>query len=255
MHGNRRGFRAIERLALRRSMLQALLLIAGFFTCVVNVSSKAAVDSSNKNALTKPASCQVVEASPGSEIQPLLRTWPVLSSAQYGGLILFFSCILTWAILRIQGFGVSSTETKEPLKGLVDFSNPSSVLKLAQETATASGIFLFAFACEYFPPFPSTKRTWNVDDFSFYALIFFAVSFASVKKVRDTSVLNRLQTDEWKGWMQWLFIMYHYCAATSIYNCIRVFICSYVWMTGYGNFIYFTTTNNFCLARFIHMMW
>jgi len=25
--------------------------------------------------------------------------------------------------------------------------------------------------------------------------------------------------------------MYHYCAASPIYNVIRVFICAYVWMT------------------------
>ena len=52
-----------------------------------------------------------------------------------------------------------------------------------------------------------------------------------------------------------LFIMYHYCAAAPIYNVIRVFICAYVWMTGYGNFIYFTSTGNFCLGRFIQMLW
>ena len=179
----------------------------------------------------------------------------MLSSVQHGALILIWTCILSWFILRAQSYGVSPSRNEDPKSKLVSLSNPSSVLLMARETAAASGIFLFAFMCEYFPIFASTERTWNADDFAFLALLFFGVTAGSVTKVKDASMLNRLQTDEWKGWMQWLFIMYHYYAASSIYNCIRVFICAYVWMTGYGNFIYFTTAGNYRPGRFIHMMW
>jgi hypothetical protein len=211
--------------------------------------------------LTKPATCLRVPRNASTpdalagKLGALQTTWPVLSSGQYGALILFSTCILSWAILRAQSYGVSGAAEPAQKITLVSLSNPSSVLLLSQESAVASAIFLFAFAWEYFPLFASTERTWNADDFTFYALLFFAMTFGSLTKVKDASMLNRLQTEEWKGWMQWLFIMYHYCAAASIYNVIRVFICAYVWMTGYGNFIYFTTTSNFCLGRFIHMMW
>ncbi|KAL8484789.1 hypothetical protein ACS0TY_027186 [Phlomoides rotata] len=67
--------------------------------------------------------------------------------------------------------------------------------------------------------------------------------------------LNRHQTEEWKGWMQVLFLMYHYFAATEIYNAIRIFIAAYVWMTGFGNFSYYYIRKDFSLARFIQMMW
>ena len=50
------------------------------------------------------------------------------------------------------------------------------------------------------------------------------------------TMLSRPQTEEWKGWMQFAFIMYHYYRAWSAYNWIRVFVSSYVWMTGWGNF-------------------
>ncbi|KAJ6768483.1 N-ACETYLNEURAMINATE 9-O-ACETYLTRANSFERASE [Salix koriyanagi] len=63
------------------------------------------------------------------------------------------------------------------------------------------------------------------------------------------------QTEEWKGWMQVLFLMYHYFAATEYYNAIRVFIASYVWMTGFGNFSYYYVRKDFSLARFAQMMW
>lgn len=45
-------------------------------------------------------------------------------------------------------------------------------------------------------------------------------------------LLSRAQTEEWKGWMQFAFIMYHYYRAYSVYNVIRVFVSAYVWMTG-----------------------
>jgi len=44
--------------------------------------------------------------------------------------------------------------------------------------------------------------------------------------------------------------MYHYFAATEIYNAIRVFIAAYVWMTGFGNFSYYYVRKDFSLARF-----
>ena len=44
--------------------------------------------------------------------------------------------------------------------------------------------------------------------------------------------------------------MYHYFAATEIYNAIRVFIAAYVWMTGFGNFSYYYVRKDFSMARF-----
>ncbi|GKA25274.1 reduced wall acetylation 4-like protein [Tanacetum coccineum] len=52
-----------------------------------------------------------------------------------------------------------------------------------------------------------------------------------------------------------LFLMYHYFAATEIYNAIRVFIAGYVWMTGFGNFSYYYIRKDFSVARFAQMMW
>jgi len=47
----------------------------------------------------------------------------------------------------------------------------------------------------------------------------------------------RDQTEEWKGWMQVMFVWYHYFAAKEWYNWIRVYIACYVWMTGFGKLI------------------
>lgn len=66
--------------------------------------------------------------------------------------------------------------------------------------------------------------------------------------------LSREQTEEWKGWMQFMFIMYHYYRAYSVYNYIRVFVSSYVWMTGFGNYLYFEKTKDFSFERILSMV-
>ena len=70
----------------------------------------------------------------------------------------------------------------------------------------------------------------------------------------DVTILSREQTEEWKGWMQILFIMYHYYRAYYMYNEIRVFVSAYVWMTGFGNFQFFEKKKDFSLARIVSMV-
>eukprot|EP00758_Cryptobia_borreli_P002113 Tbor_TRINITY_DN2794_c0_g1::TRINITY_DN2794_c0_g1_i1::g.15216::m.15216 len=67
--------------------------------------------------------------------------------------------------------------------------------------------------------------------------------------------LQRDQTEEWKGWMQVMFLWYHYFNATEIYNVIRLYIAAYVWMTGFGNFSYYYVRKDFCFGRFFQMQW
>jgi hypothetical protein len=62
-------------------------------------------------------------------------------------------------------------------------------------------------------------------------------------------LLGRNQTDEWKGWMQCVFIMYHYYRARFVYNEVRVLVSCYVWMTGFGNYSYFMRKKNFSASR------
>jgi hypothetical protein len=70
-----------------------------------------------------------------------------------------------------------------------------------------------------------------------------------------TEILNRDQTEEWKGWMQFMFLLYHYCHAEPVYNAIRIMITCYVWMTGFGNFSFFYLKADFGSVRVMQMMW
>ncbi|KNA04728.1 hypothetical protein SOVF_197000 [Spinacia oleracea] len=125
-------------------------------------------------------------------------------------------------------------------------------------------ILVYFYICDRTYLLGSSKKNYNRDIFLFlYLLLVIVSAMTSLKKHQDKSAfsgksilyLNRHQTEEWKGWMQVLFLMYHYFAATEIYNAIRVFIAAYVWMTGFGNFSYYYIRKDFSLPRFAQMMW
>ncbi|PWZ38601.1 Protein REDUCED WALL ACETYLATION 3, partial [Zea mays] len=125
-------------------------------------------------------------------------------------------------------------------------------------------ILVYFYTCDRTNIFAESKKNYNRDMFLFlYILLVVASMITSLKKHPENSVvsgktvlyLNRNQTDEWRGWMQVLFLMYHYFAASEIYNAIRVFIACYVWMTGFGNFSYYYKKKDFSIARFAQMMW
>ncbi|CAM9000651.1 unnamed protein product [Rhodiola kirilowii] len=127
------------------------------------------------------------------------------------------------------------------------------------------GVLLaYFYICDRTNIFGESKKSYNRDLFIFlYFLLIIVSAMTSFKIHTDKSpitgkailYLNRHQTEEWKGWMQVLFLMYHYFAATEFYNAIRIFIAGYVWMTGFGNFSYYYVRKDFSLARFAQMMW
>ncbi|XP_038904525.1 protein REDUCED WALL ACETYLATION 2-like [Benincasa hispida] len=137
--------------------------------------------------------------------------------------------------------------------------------RMLLRAACEFGLLLsYFYICDRTDIFGTSKKSYNRDLFCFLLLLLIIVAAVTSFKIHlDNSpfsvkpilFLNRHQTEEWKGWMQVIFLMYHYFAAREIYNVGRVCVASYIWMTGFGNFSYYYARKDFSFSRFAQMMW
>ncbi|KAL8927314.1 MAG: hypothetical protein Q9208_002491 [Pyrenodesmia sp. 3 TL-2023] len=72
------------------------------------------------------------------------------------------------------------------------------------------------------------------------------------EQAADQPFLPRDQTDEWKGWMQFTILIYHYTGASSvlwIYQLVRILVASYLFLTGFGHTVFFHQKQDYSLKR------
>ena len=141
-------------------------------------------------------------------------------------------------------------ELSKPFVGTVEcFTN------ITTEFFRCGLVMGLTYVCEKHWMFPHSGKTYSRDLFLFVLIIFFGYGFYTIKPIHDLTLLGREQTEEWKGWMQFIFLLYHYFHAEEVYNAVRVMITCYVWMTGFGNFSFFYIKQDFSWLRVAQMMW
>ncbi len=158
----------------------------------------------------------------------------------------------------LEAKAVAKPRSPPPRPGIVQplECTRSSIQLLFSQLSEFGAILLYSWLCENAPVFEHGKKWHSRDFFWFVTFVYLAIGATTMKaNPQNTKLLNREQTEEWKGWMQFLFLMYHYFHASEVYNAIRVFISCYVWMTGFGNFSFFYTKGDFGFVRFWQMMW
>ena len=114
-----------------------------------------------------------------------------------------------------------------------------------------------AFSGEWLmPTAPAVERP---DMFIAACIAFFIMGFIKVRRLEPSESVpcNRPQTNEWRGFMQVAFLLYHFCNYFKAYIPIRAFVAAYVWQTGWGNTLYFCSgrKNPYTIKRFLSMIW
>jgi hypothetical protein len=159
-----------------------------------------------------------------------------------GMLLIFGPILLTWAVVELRA-RIDKQTTSE------------TTMTLLRSGSILAVVLGLCYVCEHHFPFPHLEKSVNPTMYwgSFALLI--VVSLFTLRKSSMSDFMHRDQTEEWKGWMQFLFLAYHYWKMESNYNDIRVYITCYLWMTGFGNFSFFYIKQDFTLIRVIQMVW
>lgn len=129
-------------------------------------------------------------------------------------------------------------------------------------------VLSYSFYADRTSLFNKVHKKHDPQDFAVLCLITLAFGILSIRRaakpVRDTTpsskqepadqpVLSRDQTNEWKGWMQALVLIYHYTGSSQIlgiYKLIRILVASYLFMTGFGHTIFFYQSSDYSLRRY-----
>ena len=194
-----------------------------------------------------------------------------MASAMLFGTIIFATTALAARAFMIGDHKTLFDAASRPKSSALNVKSLTSVYTLLFHSSVFGLILFYAYICEYHPPHPHADKNYDADIFFFLTFLLFVVSaFTWQKHISDepknvpgtvaasnekTEVLNRDQTEEWKGWMQFMFLLYHYYHAENVYNSIRIMITCYVWMTGFGNFSFFYLKADYGIIRVLQMLW
>lgn len=113
-------------------------------------------------------------------------------------LMLFFIA-LQWQKKEVLSLSVKKTEA---------FQGTSKCYTLLTTELSRMGfIMAVTYICENHWFFAHSGKEYNRDLFMFVCLIFFAYGYITIKPIKDLALLGREQTEEWKGWMQFIFLL------------------------------------------------
>ena len=153
---------------------------------------------------------------------------------------------------------------------LVSKLRPCTISRI-RAVAVLAGVALYCFHADRMPIFERVAKLVNVQVFCILCAFFLVAGMCITGKCKaqldekvghDTptasaAVLPREQTEEWKGWMQLLILLYHYFGMSQVlwvYKIVRLLVGSYLFLTGFGHATYLLKTNDFSLRRFAFVL-
>ncbi|XP_054847950.1 N-acetylneuraminate 9-O-acetyltransferase [Eublepharis macularius] len=113
-------------------------------------------------------------------------------------------------------------------------------------------IMAYFYLCDRANLFMKENKFYTHSSFFIPIIYILVLGVFYTENTKETKVLNREQTDEWKGWMQLVILIYHISGASTflpVYMHVRVLVAAYLFQTGYGHFSYFWIKGDFGIYR------
>ncbi|KAI4201635.1 MAG: hypothetical protein LQ350_003114 [Teloschistes chrysophthalmus] len=170
----------------------------------------------------------------------------------------WYLVVWSFSLLLLAGLGMHG---KESIRNLL--SN-----ELFRAIGTMISVLVYCYVADRTQLLNKTQKHFEYPEFLLLSAIAAALGVLSIRRSTadassnaqsvakqqgaDQSFLSRDQTDEWKGWMQFVILIYHYTGASRvlwIYQIIRVLVASYLFMTGFGHALFFYRKQDYSIKR------
>ncbi|XP_056153835.1 N-acetylneuraminate 9-O-acetyltransferase isoform X2 [Lampris incognitus] len=181
---------------------------------------------------------------------PLPNLLQKLSACIFLGSALVFLVlhILGWNHRRPMPPDVESLEEKKPATA----ASPLGPKAPFQALCRMGVIMAYFYLCDRADVFMKEQKFYTHSTFFIPLIYIFVLGVFYSENSKETKLLNREQTDEWKGWMQLVILIYHISGASAfipVYMHVRVLVAAYLFQTGYGHFSFFWLKGDFGLYR------
>ncbi|KAF7199014.1 N-acetylneuraminate (7)9-O-acetyltransferase isoform X1 [Nothobranchius furzeri] len=143
---------------------------------------------------------------------------------------------------------VESLEEKKPATAAVPLG-PKAPFQALCKMGLIMGYF---YLCDRADVFMKEQKFYTNSTFFIPLIYILVLGVFYSENSKETKLLNREQTDEWKGWMQLVILIYHISGASAfipVYMHVRVLVAAYLFQTGYGHFSFFWLKGDFGLYR------
>ncbi|XP_057684438.1 N-acetylneuraminate 9-O-acetyltransferase isoform X2 [Corythoichthys intestinalis] len=143
---------------------------------------------------------------------------------------------------------VESLEERKPASA----APPPAVKTLFQALCRMGVIMAYFYLCDRADLFMKEQKFYTHSTFFVPLVYIFVLGVFYNENSKEVKLLNREQTDEWKGWMQLVILIYHISGASAfipVYMHVRVLVAAYLFQTGYGHFSFFWLKGDFGLYR------
>ncbi|XP_026155872.1 N-acetylneuraminate (7)9-O-acetyltransferase isoform X1 [Mastacembelus armatus] len=169
----------------------------------------------------------------------------------------FLGSALVFLVLHILGSNrhrrpvppdVESLEEKKPATATTPLG-PKAPFQALCRMGVIMGYF---YLCDRADVFMKEQKFYTHYTFFIPLIYIFVLGVFYSENSKETKLLNREQTDEWKGWMQLVILIYHISGASAfipVYMHVRVLVAAYLFQTGYGHFSFFWLKGDFGLYR------
>nr|XP_019946256.1 PREDICTED: CAS1 domain-containing protein 1 [Paralichthys olivaceus] len=190
------------------------------------------------------------------------QTLPPPNFLQKMSACFFLGSALVFLVLHVLGNNrhrrpvppdVESLEEKKPATAAVPFGPKAPFHALCRMGV----IMAYFYLCDRADVFMKEQKFYTHSKFFIPLIYIFVLGVFYSENGKETKLLNREQTEEWKGWMQLVILIYHISGASAfipVYMHVRVLVAAYLFQTGYGHFSFFWLKGDFGLYRVCHVL-